>query len=1541
MYDYECYLQENYFSSSNILNLLNMNDNQFNRYLHDITYEDNILLKDVKETEINTINLIKNQDVIIKDPYESLIKSFNIKPPEFKTIDKFINQKELNPFISINNIHSLQKDYNLTGKMHKTEEEKIKAIHHSIKTFEKQLKRQQMKDKEITNDIIKKVIDCLYENSQVIPSSSFDLGTVPQEEFKIEIKDENLLTLDQDNYYWMKRNPKIMKLLEEEILDWQKHNLCREAHISEIKHISSLLAVPKKKQHKDDEEEFRICLALQRLNKATILKPHPIPTITSQLRKVKKINASIDIRRGYQNIRIHQDSQKYCGFRLGNKTYVQTRMGYGYKNAPFVFQRIIESMLEDIKDASNYIDDILISSESHEELAQSFIKVIRQMRKFGLKLRLDKTHLFKRNIENLGRFIDNRGTVIKNSDIMKIINLKPPENIKQIRSLQGLLNWLQNYMSINKYKQYFRYRLFSKKFIWTKEHTKKFEEMKKFIFINRNNLIYHYIDGARLIIETDSSKLGCGAVIYQIVKRKENNKSHDNIKLKSDKINKNVIEDYEVQPIAYLNYTLNDQQERWHSSDLEMLGIIKAIEWINNNIGYTDICKFILTDCTRIIDMVKRMNKEKFKRKNTRLHRWMQALSLHNLIFIHHKVSMADYLSRNMEDRMKEINLQNINLDQYNQENLGKDTLVKHNIRLLKDIPKQLYTFSKIDKFSNDTKLLKDYIKQLNESETKFNITNQSIKKDINILNDMKFINTKNNTNITPLNVQISTNDYKLYLNKDKSLVEINPIENQESKSIKSGTGSKSIKLDTQDILSDNKVLTRNQRKERLNKELLKKSSKEKWKSLRALKEKGKWKSNRVKNLKESNKYHKHYKENYSRYKHHKKRYYQGKKYYKRNKFRRFYNKYNKYSNKTKLNIRRLAEKQLIEKEKEEKQINDYFNEDILNKDISSNDSSYITSSNDTFIEDEEILDEVIPKQDISPIKHININENRYRMIMNQSNQPEIVEKLPKVAWSKLNKLKRDKLNRIILDNKESNLKLIRNLILFIHIQFNHLQYQQLMNEVNQRVNISNIHFHCRIVIDCCVKCNIMRERRKHYQPFKNILPLRGVITIDIKEIRIKDNSNPIYLLVIIDYFTNYTYISKLKEATGYSVMLSLNHYFTIFGKAEYIILDKGSHFCNILIKDYTERMEVKLIFGTPYHHEGRGKVERMMRIINHFIKTLDFSNINHSNIEFIIDLFMSKMNNQVNVYNKYGNSHITANKLIFGENKNSTIDLKLKTSILHSDIKNKRNYVKILKSILNNYNLINQNNIKRYHKQKEIYYQKARKKYNYSYNIGEYILVNHRAFGKDRNKYIRDYTEGYRITYIFKETNRCILYNEKLQKSLWTNLQFIKPLGSNKVKYFDQNPLNDLINQYQNITIEEAKEISKFNRGYNTDYTSTSTSDISYFSQDYKLDSSSDDTMVTMKSFKKKKFKKFNKYKAKRFKNLKDSEELSIKTYKSTSKSNSRNKSKIHDNSNNLIHKFIKFSKSLKFNKGKHIDINDKGKAIERIKDRFNRLVM
>jgi hypothetical protein len=367
--------------------------------------------------------------------------------------------------------------------------------------------------------------------------------------------------------------------------------------------------------------KYRFCIDYRKLNAITKPDAYPLPRIDELLEKYEtsKWFTSLDLAAGYHQIEMEELDKEKTAFICSKGLYEYNVMPFGLRNAPGTFQRVMDKILKDYIDkfVVVYIDDIMIYSEDFESHITQLTKVLRRLRDNNLIVKLKKCRFAEENIEFLGHIIGKDGIKPDPNKINKITQLKPPVNVKGVRSVLGLCSYYRKFIKdFSKIAKPLT-NLIKKdvKFEWNDTHQKAFDELKNKLV--QYPILQHPNYKREFILITDSSGVGLGAVLSQ--------KNNDN---------KEVV-------VAYASRTLNPTEQRYPITEQECLAVIWAIQHFHK---FLIGGKFtVITDHAALKGL---MNAKIPKGKRAR---WVMELQQYNFEIVHRagkENKNADALSR-------------------------------------------------------------------------------------------------------------------------------------------------------------------------------------------------------------------------------------------------------------------------------------------------------------------------------------------------------------------------------------------------------------------------------------------------------------------------------------------------------------------------------------------------------------------------------------------------------------------------------------------------------------------------------------------------------------------------------------------------------------------------------------------------------------------------------------------------------------------------------------------------------------------------------
>ena len=302
---------------------------------------------------------------------------------------------------------------------------------------------------------------------------------------------------------------------EEATKEFIKENL-EKGYIKESKSpmASPFFFVPKK------DGKRRPCQDYRYLNNWTVKNAYPLPLILDIMDRIKgkKYFTKMDVRWGYNNVRIHEGDEWKAAFKTKFGLFEPLVMFFGLCNSPATFQNMMDHIfiIELEKGVVIiYMDDILIPADTLEELEETTKVVLQRLKDNDLYLKPEKCEFARTRVEYLGMIIEQGRIAMDPKKVKGIVDWPQPKNTTQLRSFLGFGNFYRRF--IKKYSDVVKplNDLLKKDiaFQWNDEAQKAFDTLKA-RFTEQPVLMMP--DMTRSFqIESDASKFAYGAVLTQ------------------------------------------------------------------------------------------------------------------------------------------------------------------------------------------------------------------------------------------------------------------------------------------------------------------------------------------------------------------------------------------------------------------------------------------------------------------------------------------------------------------------------------------------------------------------------------------------------------------------------------------------------------------------------------------------------------------------------------------------------------------------------------------------------------------------------------------------------------------------------------------------------------------------------------------------------------------------------------------------------------------------------------------------------------------
>jgi len=254
------------------------------------------------------------------------------------------------------------------------------------------------------------------------------------------------------------------------------------------------------------------------LNDQTVKNNYPLLLIMDLIDNMwsKQVFTKMDLRWGFNNIRIKEGDEWKGAFRTHVGSFEPTVMFFGMMNSPAIFQAMMNKILRDIINEGKvaaFVDDVLVGTETekgHDEIVE---EVLRRLEENDLYVKPEKCTWKVRKIGFLGVVIGSSGIEMEKEKVDRVLSWPEPRNVKDVRKFLGLTNYYRKFI-----KDFARLArpinvLTRKdmKWRWEGEEQAAFDELKK-AFTMRPVLVAPDLD-KEFRVEADASNYATGGVL--------------------------------------------------------------------------------------------------------------------------------------------------------------------------------------------------------------------------------------------------------------------------------------------------------------------------------------------------------------------------------------------------------------------------------------------------------------------------------------------------------------------------------------------------------------------------------------------------------------------------------------------------------------------------------------------------------------------------------------------------------------------------------------------------------------------------------------------------------------------------------------------------------------------------------------------------------------------------------------------------------------------------------------------------------------------
>jgi len=232
----------------------------------------------------------------------------------------------------------------------------------------------------------------------------------------------------------------------EKVREFVKKQLRKKyIQLSKLPQTAPVFFVGKKDGKKRMVQDYRY------LNEWMIKNNYPLPLILDVLENIgtKKLFMKMDLRWGYNNVRIKEEDEWKAAFMTPEGSFEPTVMFFGLTNSPATFQAIMNELLRDLINTGKvavFIDDVIVGTEAEEGHEELVAEVIRRLEENDLYVKLEKCKWKVREVEFLGVVIGPEGIKMEKDKVKGVLEWPTPKCIKDVQKFLGLANYYRRFI---------------------------------------------------------------------------------------------------------------------------------------------------------------------------------------------------------------------------------------------------------------------------------------------------------------------------------------------------------------------------------------------------------------------------------------------------------------------------------------------------------------------------------------------------------------------------------------------------------------------------------------------------------------------------------------------------------------------------------------------------------------------------------------------------------------------------------------------------------------------------------------------------------------------------------------------------------------------------------------------------------------------------------------------------------------------------------------------------------------------------------------
>ncbi|KAK3749146.1 hypothetical protein QZH41_009832, partial [Actinostola sp. cb2023] len=252
------------------------------------------------------------------------------------------------------------------------------------------------------------------------------------------------------------------------------------------------------------------------LNPSLKVPQYPVPLPEDVFRKLAggKLFSKLDLTNAYQQMLLDPESQQYVTINTHRGLYRYKRLPFGVASSPAIFQQSMDIILQGLDSVAAIQDDILITGQDDAHHLANLEHVLERLNNYGLRVKLEKCRFMQKEVIYMGVRLSAEGISPTQEKIEAITNAPVPLNTTQLRAFLGMVNYHSKFIpNLSTILQPLNQLLQKDRpWQWSTSCQNAFQSAKN--TLSSSQVLVHFNPKLPVILETDASQYGVGAVIF-------------------------------------------------------------------------------------------------------------------------------------------------------------------------------------------------------------------------------------------------------------------------------------------------------------------------------------------------------------------------------------------------------------------------------------------------------------------------------------------------------------------------------------------------------------------------------------------------------------------------------------------------------------------------------------------------------------------------------------------------------------------------------------------------------------------------------------------------------------------------------------------------------------------------------------------------------------------------------------------------------------------------------------------------------------------